>query len=55
MRQRVIKALAAFFLVVGGLAATAVAASATGEDESTFTVFDPVSSIIVTDDASGWE
>jgi len=53
MRQRVIKALAAFLLVVAGVTATAVAAAATGEDDSTFVVV-PISSV-VTPDSTGWE
>jgi hypothetical protein len=43
MRQRVIKALAAFFLIVAGIAASAAVADATG-------VVDLVGS-----DAAGWE
>jgi len=56
MRQRVIKALAAFLLTVAGVAATAVAAGATGEDASTSVVV-PISSVInlVGADAAGWE
>ncbi len=56
MRQRVVKLLAAFLLTVAGLAATAVAAGATGEDDSTSVVV-PIGSAIdlVGTDAAGWE
>jgi len=53
MRQRVIKVLAAFLLTVAGVAATAVAAGATGEDSST-SVIVTISSV-VTPDSTGWE
>ena len=53
VRQRVIKALAAFLLIVAGVAATAVAAGAIGNDESS-SIIGPVETGVVAPDSTSW-
>jgi ABC-type transporter Mla subunit MlaD len=51
MRQRVIKALAAFALLIAALVTTAVVAAATGDGSTGTTT--PTN--VVSPDSSGWE
>jgi hypothetical protein len=55
MRQRVVKVLAALIITGGGVAITAVAASASGSDSQLTPVVPSVVSVVASTDAQGWE
>ena len=55
MRQRVGKVLAALFVIVGGVLATAIAAGASGDDGNLVPVFTTDNPVLVNSpDTTGW-